>query len=161
MTRLSGRVARAALLAVCAGASLANARPALAEAMRRETLVIVTAGGRSEISTEIALTPAEQELGLMFRTSMGENDGMLFIYPKPQTIQMWMHNTYVPLDMVFVRADGSVAHIEANAEPLSDRVISSDGAASAVLELKAGTAQRIGLRPGDHIETPSFHATAP
>ena len=129
--------------------------------MRRETLVITTAAGKAEISTEIAVSPAEQQQGLMFRTSMGDSDGMLFVYAKPQTIQMWMHNTYLPLDMVFIRADGTVSRIEASAEPLSDRVIPSGGPALAVLELKAGTSSRIGLKPGDHIESASIHAAAP
>ena len=129
--------------------------------MKRETLVITTSQGKTEISTEIALTLAQQELGLMFRTSIGDNEGMLFIYNKPQAITMWMHNTYLPLDMVFLNRDGTVSHIKADAQPLSDNIISSGGAASAVLELKAGTAQRIGLRTGDRIETPSFQASAP
>ena len=123
--------------------------------------MVSTGAGKSEIATEIAATPTEQEQGLMFRTSIGDNEGMLFVYPKPQTIQMWMRNTYVPLDMVFVAADGTVSRIETNAEPLSDRVISSGGAALAVLELKAGTARRLSLKPGDRITAPSLPVTAP
>jgi len=129
--------------------------------MKRETLTISTSSGKTDIATEIAVTPAEQEIGLMFRTSIGDNDGMLFVYGKPQVITMWMHNTYVPLDMVFMARDGTVSRIEAEAEPLSDRVISSATAAAAVLELKAGTARRIGLKAGDHIESPALHAAAP
>jgi len=129
--------------------------------MKRETLTISTSAGKTDIATEIAVTSAEQEIGLMFRTSIGDNDGMLFVYGKPQVITMWMHNTYVPLDMVFMARDGTVSRIEAEAEPLSDRVISSATAAAAVLELKAGTARRIGLKAGDHIESPALHAAAP
>jgi uncharacterized protein len=129
--------------------------------MKRETLTISTSSGKTDIATEIAVTPAEQEMGLMFRTSLGDNDGMLFVYSKPQVINMWMHNTYVPLDMVFMNRDGTVSRIEAEAEPLSDRVISSATAAAAVLELKAGTARRIGLKAGDQIESPALHAAAP
>jgi len=129
--------------------------------MKRETLTISTSSGKTDIATEIAVTPAEQEIGLMFRTSIGDNDGMLFVYGKPHVITMWMHNTYVPLDMVFMARDGTVSRIEAEAEPLSDRVISSATAAAAVLELKAGTARRIGLKAGDHIESPALHAAAP
>jgi len=152
--QIGTRVACAALFAICASA-------AWAAPMKRETLVISTGAGKTEIATEIALTPAEQEIGLMFRTSIGDKDGMLFIYEKPQVITMWMHNTYVPLDMVFMGRDGTVSRIEAEAEPLSDRVISSNTAAAAVLELKAGTARRIGLKAGDHIESPTLHAAAP
>jgi uncharacterized protein len=124
--------------------------------MKLETLVIATSAGKTEIATEIAVTPAEQEQGLMFRKTIGDNEGMLFTYAKPQIIQMWMHNTYVSLDLVFIRKDGTVSRIEANASPLSDRVIPSGGPAIAVLELKAGTAERIGLRPGDLIHAPSL-----
>ena len=138
-----------------------NAGIAKAESMRREILVIESASGKTEFSTEIAVSPAEQEQGLMFRTAMADNDGMLFIYEKPHPLQMWMHNTYVALDMVFIAANGIVSRIEQNAEPLSDRVISSGGAAYAVLELKAGTAQRINLRPGDHVTAPSLRTSAP
>ena len=153
------RVAIAALLAVGAGAALVGPGTAWSGPMKRETLVVATTSGKADISTEIALTVAEQEQGLMFRTSIGDSEGMLFIYDKPQIIQMWMHNTYVSLDMVFVAADGTVLRITPDTEPLSDRVISSGSKASAVLELKAGTAMRIGLKPGDHIQSPSFHPT--
>ena len=97
----------------------------------------------------------------MFRTGMAENDGMLFVYNKPQDLSMWMHNTYLPLDMVFMRADGTIARIEANAEPLSDRVIASGSPVKAVLELKAGTAQRLGLKAGDRVDSPALKAAAP
>ena len=97
----------------------------------------------------------------MFRTSIGDNEGMLFVYPKPQVIQMWMRNTYIPLDMVFVQADGTVSRIESTAEPLSERIIPSGPPALAVLELKAGTSRRIGLKLGDHVESRALHAAAP
>jgi len=155
------RVAYAVLFAVCAGVGLLVSRVAWSGTMNRETVVVASTTGRTEFSTEVALSIAEHEQGLMFRTSIGDREAMLFVYPKPLTIQMWMHNTYVPLDMVFMRADGTVLRIEANAEPLSDHVISSGGAASGVLELKGGTAGLIGLKPGDHIEAPSMRAAAP
>ena len=129
--------------------------------MRRETLTLISGSGRTEISTEIAMTEPEQAQGLMFRTGMAENDGMLFVYDKPQDLSMWMHNTYLPLDMVFMRADGTIARIEANAEPLSDRVIASGSPVKAVLELKAGTAQRLGLKAGDRVDSPALKAAAP
>ena len=129
--------------------------------MRRETLTLISGSGRTEISTEIAMTEPEQAQGLMFRTGMAENDGMLFVYDKPQDLSMWMHNTYLPLDMVFMRADGTIARIEANAEPLSDRVIASGSPVKAVLELKAGTAQRLGLKAGDKVDSPALKAAAP
>jgi uncharacterized membrane protein (UPF0127 family) len=74
---------------------------------------------------------------------------------------MWMHNTYIPLDMVFIRADGTVHRIESRAEPLSDHIIRSDGQVSAVLELPGGAAERLGLKPGDRVRHPFFSAAAP
>jgi uncharacterized protein len=155
-TLMSRGVAYATLLAFLASTALVWARPASALSMKRETLTITSDQGKTEFSTEVALSPAEQELGLMYRTNIGDTDGMLFIYTKPQTIQMWMHNTYVPLDMVFINADAKVLRIEENAQPLSDRVISSGAAATAVLELKAGTAERLGLKPGNVVQSPSL-----
>ena len=132
-----------------------------ADTMRRETLTLIAAGSRTEISTEIALTEPEQEQGLMFRTGMADNAGMLFIYEQTHDLSMWMHNTYISLDMVFMRADGTIIRIETNAEPLSDRVIASGGPVKAVLELTAGTAQRLGLKPGDKVDSPALKAAAP
>ena len=155
------RVASAALFAVLCGLQTGVANEAWADGMRRETLVLTTSTGRAEISTEIALTPPEQAQGMMFRTGMADSDGMLFVYAQPQVLNMWMHNTYLSLDMVFVAANGTVVRIESNAEPLSDRVISSRSPATAVLELKAGTALRLGLKPGDRVESPSLRTAAP
>jgi hypothetical protein len=74
---------------------------------------------------------------------------------------MWMHNTYIPLDMVFIRADGTVHRIEKRAEPLSDRIIASQGPVSAVLELPGGDAERLGLKPGDRVRHSIFEAKSP
>ena len=120
--------------------------------MRREALSILSKSGRHDIVAEIALTPQEQAQGLMFRTSIADADGMLFVYDKPQQLHMWMHNTYVSLDMVFIAADGTIARIEASAEPLSDRVINSGAPVVAVLELKAGAATTLALAKGDHVD---------
>ena len=156
--KIARRVVRAALFGVLALASPGFSRLAWAATMRHETTVITTASGKTNISTEVAVSSTEQEQGLMFRTSIGDNDGMLFVYAKPQAIQMWMRNTYIPLDMVFIQPDGTVSRIETGAEPLSERIIPSGPAAKAVLELKAGTALRLGLKPGDHIESPAINA---
>jgi uncharacterized protein len=124
--------------------------------MRRETVTLTTASGKAAISAEVAITAPEQEQGLMFRTRMGDNEGMLFIYDKPHDVSMWMRNTYLQLDMLFIGADMRIAAIEENAEPLSERVISSRGQVQYVLELKAGTVQRLGLKRGDAVAAPSF-----
>ena len=129
--------------------------------MRVEKLWLVTgAGQETPIDVEMALDPKEKELGLMFRTELADTQGMLFPYGAPQEVSMWMHNTYIPLDMVFIRADGTVHRIERRAEPLSDRIISSEGPVFAVLELAGGAAERLGLKPGDHVRHPLFKAGA-
>jgi uncharacterized protein len=124
--------------------------------MQRETLTLVTAGGERKIEIEVARTPDEQAKGLMFRTELADNKGMLFPYGSPRELTMWMKNTYIPLDMVFIRADGIVHRIEVRTEPLSETVISSGIPASAVLELAGGAAERLGLKPGDRVIHPHF-----
>ena len=119
--------------------------------MRRETLVLVTATGEHKIDIEVAETLEEKSLGLMFRRSVPEGTGMLFPYGAPQEVTMWMRNTLIPLDMVFIREDGIVHRIEERTEPLSERTIASKGPVTAVLELAGGAAQRLGLRPGDQV----------
>jgi len=136
--------------------------PALDAKMRIERLSIVAADGREvPIEAEIAEEPQEKALGLMFRTELADGRGMLFPYAEARELSMWMHNTYIPLDMVFVRPDGVIHRIEVRAEPLSDRVINSEGPVSAVLELAGGAAERLGIRAGDRIRHPLFKAGAP
>ncbi len=89
------------------------------------TLVLKTATGDHNFSIEVATTQQEQALGLMFRRSLPEHAGMLFLYDPPQPAAMWMKNTLIPLDMVFVAPDGRVLRIESNTEPLSTAVIDS------------------------------------
>lgn len=119
--------------------------------MREDKLKLVTASGERVIDIEVAESEDEKAYGLMFRTSLADARGMLFPYGKPRELTMWMHNTYIPLDMVFIRADGTVHRIEVRAEPLSDRIIGSGGEVSAVLELAGGAAERLGLKAGDRI----------
>ena len=129
--------------------------------MRRETLKLVTAHGTHVIDVEVADTPQEKAQGLMFRTHLDDNRGMLFAYDAPQEITMWMRNTYIPLDMVFIRADGTVHRIEALTEPLSEDIIASRGDVTACLELAGGAAERLGLKPGDRVEHRFFSPAAP
>jgi len=126
--------------------------------MRQETLTLVTASGEHTINVEIASTPEEKAMGLMFRRSLADDAGMLFPYTPPQEATMWMRNTYISLDMVFIRADGTVHRIEANTEPFSEKVIASKGNVSAVLELRAGIAAKLGLKPGDKVRHALFKA---
>jgi uncharacterized membrane protein (UPF0127 family) len=129
--------------------ALALLAPASGFATGTGTLVIKTASGDHNFNIEVATTQQEQALGLMFRRSLPENAGMLFLYDPPQPAAMWMKNTLIPLDMVFIAPDGRVLRIESNTEPLSTAVIPSEGDISAVLELNAGEADKIGLRRGD------------
>lgn len=124
--------------------------------MRTDKLWLVTQAGEKAIDIEVAESEEEKALGLMFRTSLADDRGMLFPYGKPREITMWMHNTYIPLDMVFIRADGVVHRIEERAEPLNERIISSDGDVSAVLELAGGNARRLGLKPGDRVRVDRY-----
>jgi uncharacterized membrane protein (UPF0127 family) len=124
--------------------------------MRRETLKLHTAATVRVINVEIADTPQEKAQGLMFRTSLADDQGMLFFYDTPQEITMWMRNTYIPLDMVFIRADGTVHRIEAWTQPFSESIISSGPNVVACLELAGGAAERLGLKPGDRVEHTLF-----
>ena len=118
----------------------------------RSTLQIATPDARLHtIKVWIADTDTRRTRGLMFVKQLDDDAGMLFIYPQPQPIAMWMKNTYVPLDILFVRADGRVAHVVENTKPLSLDIIESKAAVVAVIELKAGSAARLKIRPGAQV----------
>jgi uncharacterized membrane protein (UPF0127 family) len=159
--RISSGAAQGAALFI-AGALLVHA-PTTADArMRVEQLSIVAADGRKvPIEIEIASDPKEKALGLMFRTELPDAKGMLFPYEEPRELSMWMHNTYISLDMLFIRPDGVIHRIERRAEPLSDRVINSEGEVSAVLELAGGAADRLGIKAGDRVQHPLFQGAKP
>jgi uncharacterized protein len=123
-----------------------------------EPLTIVTKGGRHAFQVEVARNDPDRAQGLMFRRHLAPDRGMLFDFGRVQPISMWMQNTYISLDMIFIRADGTVARVAENAEPLSTRAIPSGEPVLAVLEVIAGTAARLGIRPGDRIEHPLFKA---
>jgi uncharacterized protein len=123
---------------------------------KRDTLSLMTAGGEKKIDIEVAETLEQKSLGLMFRTSLADNQGMLFPYERPQELTMWMKNTYISLDMVFIRADGVVHRIAVRTEPLSERIVASEGDVVAVLELPGGAAERLGLKAGDRVAYPLF-----
>jgi uncharacterized membrane protein (UPF0127 family) len=137
-------------LFVCAGAT----RPGLAA--DTEILEISSKTGVHVFAVEMAATDAERTRGLMHRKSLPAGRGMLFDFKRDQMIAMWMRNTYIPLDMIFIRRDGTIARIAQNTEPLSERIISSGAPVRAVLEVIAGTARRLGLAPGDRVAHPMF-----
>lgn len=140
----------AVTMALLVGGSLAFAHPASAQSpIHEQPLVIETKAGPVEFQIEIADDPEERSRGLMFRRSMGENVGMLFVHASTREITMWMKNTYIPLDMIFIGENGEVVSIAANTVPHSLAVISSKVPAQYVLELNAGAAKKHGIRPGD------------
>jgi len=125
---------------------------------REERLELVTATGVHALSVEVARTTDQQALGLMFRTSLPDTKGMLFPHEEPRESTMWMRNTYIPLDMVFINPDGTVHRIEKRTEPFSERIIPSNGPVAAVLEIAGGGADRIGLKAGDKVRHAMFDA---
>src|SRR3954447_24750635 len=141
-----------AMLAICAmsgsGAGAASVGP----------LEIVTKSGVQVFSVELATTDQERATGLMYRKELPEGKGMLFDFSPAQEISMWMKNTYVSLDMIFIRPDGRILRIAENTEPLSIKIISSRGAAKGVLEVVGGTARKYGIEPGDRVAHPLFNA---
>lgn len=155
-TRNAGRTARRAVLLLFCLLAVLPALPPVEAKMRRETLTLEVGGMRHSIEIEIAETLEEKSRGLMFRPKIPDGTGMLFPYGTPQEITMWMKNTYASLDMVFIRADGTVHRIETNTEPMSERVIASEGPVVAVLELAAGASAKYGLKAGDKVLHKTF-----
>ena len=119
-------------------------------------LTLHTATGDHEIVVELADTEQQRQRGLMYRTELAPDHGMIFDLGPPRTASMWMANTLIPLDMVFIRTDGSVAGFYEQAEPGSKRVIASREPVKYVLELAGGQAQAYGLKPGDTVTGPAL-----
>jgi uncharacterized protein len=116
-----------------------------------EQISIVTEQTASLVTAEIADTEELRNRGLMFRHILPEGHAMLFDFGKPRPAAMWMKNTYMSLDMLFIRADGTVAAIAENTEPLSEQTISVQEPVRGVLELPAGTAKKLGIHRDDRI----------
>src|SRR4029079_12058619 len=120
---------------------------------------VVEIAGKSGVhsfTVEIADTEPAREKGLMYRRSLPEGTGMLFDFHQEQDVAFWMQNTYIPLDMIFIRGDGRILRIAENTEPLSTRQIPSGGPVRAVLEVIAGTSRKLGISPGDRVAHPIF-----
>lgn len=130
--------------------------PLAARAQQLEPLTIQTQSGPHRFQVEVARTDADRARGLMYRRSLAPDRGMLFDFERVEPVSMWMQNTYVSLDMLFIRADGTIARIATDTEPLSTQAIPSGQPVLAVLEVVAGTARRLGIRPGDRVEHPLF-----
>jgi uncharacterized membrane protein (UPF0127 family) len=153
MARLFSALAVALLLSVWAAGDPAPAAD-------RQTVEIATAGGTRRISVELAATPQAIGRGLMFRKHLPDGHGMLFDFGPERRIDMWMKNTLIPLDMIFIGADGRIRQIAENTKPLSTRLISSSGPARAVLEINAGAARKLGIAVGDRVSHTIFAAGA-
>ena len=153
--RIGGRLMMS-LAAVAAVLVTLCANPP-ARAASIQPLEIVTKSGVQVFSVEMATTEEEKTTGLMYRKELPDGKGMLFDFSPEQQISMWMKNTYIPLDMIFIRADGRILRIAENTEPLSTKIISSGGLAKGVLEVIAGTAQKYGIQPGDRVAHPLFN----
>ena len=138
-------------------AARADAAP---QVLTTEPLQLMTGSGPVQLDVEVADDPREQSMGLMFRTALDDRRGMLFLHGEPRDLAMWMRNTLIPLDMVFIRADGIVHRVEVNTEPLSERVIAAGAPVTAVLELAGGAAGRLGLKAGDKVMHRHFGTAA-
>jgi uncharacterized membrane protein (UPF0127 family) len=119
-------------------------------------LVIDTPKGPVQFTVEMATNWTQQERGLMFRRSLAPNAGMLFDFGSEQETSFWMKNTLIPLDMLFIKANGTIARIAANARPLSEESIPSYEPVRAVLEIAGGRAAELGIRPGDKVHAAPF-----
>lgn len=144
------------LLPAMALALMLGSPAVAAEAASRDDLAIVTGTGTFHFDVDVMRTREQLERGLMYRRQLAADHGMLFDFGTSQPVTMWMKNTYLPLDMVFIAADGRVVSVKRDAEPLSERTIPSGGDVLGVLELNAGTAARIGLKAGDRVVDPTF-----
>lgn len=121
-----------------------------------ETLTVDTASGSHRFKVEVMRTEPERERGLMYRKTMARDHGMLFEYRSEQPVAFWMHNTYLPLDLIFIGKDGRVVNVARDAKPMDDSLIPSAGPALGVLELDAGMAKTIDLKAGDVVHHKMF-----
>lgn len=149
VARLARHMALAAFYALFALSAQAQTGPQ--PKLKLESLEILTKSGIRVFQVEFAQTEEQRRIGLMFRKELPDGEGMLFDFVRPQPVAMWMRNTYVSLDMIFIRADGTIANIAKNTEPFSERSIYSEGYVKGVLEVVAGTADRYGIAPGDKV----------
>lgn len=150
-------VAIAAMLAMAGGvAAPALAKPIIPangpqSGLKVETLIVQTERGARKLKVEIADTDATREHGMMFRTKVAPDTGMLFDFPTARQSTFWMRNTLVPLDIIFITAQGRVLNIARNATPRSEALVPAAGPITAVLELRGGRAAELGIQPGDKV----------
>ncbi len=145
-----------ARLWLAALAMIGTAVPARADAPLQR-LEVDTASGPHLFKVEVMSTDAERERGLMDRRSLARDRGMLFDFHRETPVYFWMKNTYIPLDMIFVSSSGRVVSVKHDAKPLDETIIPSGAPAQGVIEVIAGVADAIGVKPGDEVKHPMFH----
>jgi hypothetical protein len=143
-------------LGACSTQALGERAPTLFADLPRAEVQVITAGARHRFRVWIADTEPSRARGLMFVRELPADQGMLFLFERPQFAAFWMKNTYLALDLVFIAPDGLVVNIARDAEPFSESPIESVAPVKSVLELVAGTAERIGLAPGDRVVHRAF-----
>lgn len=146
----------ACLLLLASFAAHADAQLQDLDQFPRASVTITSKSGKHDFDVWVADTPARQAQGLMFVRSLGAGAGMLFVLDEPRLMTMWMKNTFIPLDMVFIEADGRIARIAARTKPHSLDTVSSGKAVKGVLEIAGGEAERLGIRAGDRLTHPAF-----
>jgi uncharacterized membrane protein (UPF0127 family) len=131
---------------------------ALLGCARGPCVSIVGADGkpRATVAVEVASTGPQREVGLMYRKDLDDNAGMIFVFPNAAPRNFWMHNTPIPLDMIFADAKGVVTGIVANAEPFSDKLLGVEGNSEYVLEVNGGFCAKNGIKPGDKLDFSGF-----
>lgn len=145
------------VLVVVLALSMAQAAAAQQETLPIEAVTVRLADGTEQVfQSEMAITPQQQAMGMMFRTEMAPNAGMLFVFGEVRRASFWMRNTLIPLDIIFVRANGRIANIIANAEPETEAHRRSTGRVAGVLEIPGGRAAELGIQAGDLIVHPAF-----
>ena len=122
--------------------------------LQQVPVTIRSVTGEHRFTAQVARSPAEQATGLMYRSSLAPDEGMIFPYDPPQEVGFWMKNTLIPLDMIFIRADGTIARISANTKPMSLEPYSSGEPVAAVIELRGGRAAELGIKAGDRVDWP-------
>lgn len=156
---------RRLLLLALAGLAVASVVAAAADSapsfedLPRSELQVVTTSGTHRFQVWVAADDRSRERGLMYVRELPSGQGMLFLFGRPRYVSFWMKNTYLSLDMVFINAAGQVVNVARDVAPLSEDPVASAAPVSAVLELVAGTAARIGLAHGDRIVHPAFAST--
>jgi uncharacterized protein len=154
--RVAAAVALAAALAGCRTEPASNAPQPVPARTAPSGLDLVPltirSGARThEFTVEVARTTEEQARGLMFRRTLGDEEGMIFPFDPPRPASFWMRNTLIPLDMIFIRADGTIARIAANTVPLSETPVAVGEPVAAVLEIRGGRAAELGVAEGDRV----------